>query len=143
MEYQDYYDEALLEPLEWVRMDTDMLRDFKVRRLMGIGGFAYLGMYIAAIMALSQADGHVYDMGNGGWDYLRHDMGNGGCEVDEDELRDFVGALVECGLVDVGMWRESQKITMRRLIKEAEEGAKSRAKTRARIDAMNSARRGK
>ena len=31
MDYQDYYSEALTEPMRWFRMDSDFMRDFKIR----------------------------------------------------------------------------------------------------------------
>lgn len=140
MDYSDYYDAALSEPLMWVRMDADMLRDFKVRKLMRAGGWKYLGMYIAVIMGLAQADGHVYDMNDGGWDYLMADMSNGGCEVERGELERFVQLLASIGLADRGMWAESRKLTSDRLVREVEENARSAARRRMKVDAMNSAR---
>lgn len=140
MDYSKRYDEALLEPMKWLRMDTDMLRDMKVRKLMRAGGWKYLGMYVALVMALAQADGHVYDMRDGGWEYLRADMSNGGCEVEQGELEEFVQLLASIGLADREMWAESRKLTSARLIREAEENARSAAQRQAKLDAMNEAR---
>lgn len=140
MDYADYYQNALSEPMMWVRMDADMLRDMKVRKLMRLGGFAYLGMYTALIMGLAQCDGHMYDMKDGGWDYLRADLSNGGCIVEPDELERFVSALVSVGLVDSELWMESEKLTSKRLIKEVERNAQSAAKSKMKLDAMNAAR---
>lgn len=140
MEYSEYYSEALNEPMLWVRMDTDMLRDFKVRKLMKAGGWKYLGMYVALIMGLAQADGHIYDMRDGGWDYLRADMCNGGCDVSQEELELFVTQLASVGLADRELWAESGKLTSGRLIREVEKNAQSAAKSRMKLDAMNAAK---
>ena len=140
MDYAEHYQEALNEPLLWVRMDTDMLRDMHVRKLMRAGGWKYLGMYVALIMALAQADGHIYDMRDGGWDYLLADLSNGGCPVDPDERSEFVGTLASIGLVDRELWAESRKLTSKRLIREVERNAASAAKSKVKLDAMNAAR---
>lgn len=140
MEYAEAYQEALNEPMMWVRMDSDMLRDMKVRKLMRVGGFQYLGMYVALVMGLAQADGHIYDMRDGGWDYLQADMSNGGCPVDPDELSRFVNTVASVGLCDAEMWAESRKLTSKRLIREVERNAQSAAKSRMKLDAMNAAR---
>lgn len=140
MDYQDYYIEALTEPMRWFRMDSDWLRDFKIRKLMAKGGYAYAGMYVIWISCLAEADGHMYDMTQGGWDFLRADMSTGGCAVSESDLREFVAALVDLGLADTCMWEESGKLTSKRLLKEADENAKNVAQSRSRIDAMNRAK---
>ena len=143
MEFQEAYLDALNEPVKWVRMDADMLRDFKIRKLMRAGGWEYLGLYLALVLCLAQADGHIYDMRDGGWDYLQADMSNGGCPIDREGLEAFVNILASVGLADGELWAESRKLTSKRLIREVEEGARSAAKTRMKLDAMNSARRNK
>lgn len=140
MDYQDYYSEALTEPMRWFRMDSDFMRDFKIRRLVSEGGYKYAGMYVALIACLAEADGHMYDMDSGGWDFLRADMSTGGCEVSEDELKRFVNILASLGLADKELWSESRKLTSKRLLREAEENAKNVAQSRSRIDAMNRAK---
>lgn len=140
MDYQDYYGEALGEPMRWFRLDSDFMRDMKVRRLCHAGGYAYVGMYVALIACLAEADGHMYDMRTGGWDFLRADMSTGGCTVEPDELERFVRTLVDLGLADSELWGESEKLTSKRLIKEAEENARNLASSRAKIAAMNRAK---
>lgn len=140
MEYAEAYQNALAEPMLWFRMDADTLRDFKIRKLMKAGGWGWFGMYVALIMGLAQADGHIYDMRDGGWDYLMADLSNGGCDVEPEELHRFVETLASVGLVDSELWAESRKLTSKRLIKEVERNAQSAAKSKMKLDAMNAAR---
>ena len=140
MEYQAYSQRALVEPMGWFRLDSDFTRDMKVRRLTSAGGWAYVGLYVATIGALAQADGHMYDMRDGGWEFLRADLMNGGCELEREDLEAFVGMLVDLGLADRTLWEESGKLSFDRLLREAEENARSVATSRAKVDAMNRAK---
>lgn len=144
MEYSDYYQEALAEPMRWYRMDSDWMRDVKVRRLTRAGGWAYAGMYQALVACLAYADGHIYDLADdAGWEFLLADMNAGGCKTSVDDLREFVAMVVSVGLADKEMWAESRKLTSKRLVREAEENARRVADNKAGIDRMNKAKAAK
>lgn len=139
--YKGFYEEALPKPMPWFPLDSDFLRDVKVRRLAIYGGWRYIALYIDLIAVLASTDNHIYDLSDEmGWTFLLSDMSVAGCELDEDSLREFVGVLLKLGLVDNGMWDESRKLCSERMLRNAEGHAESVAKGKAKGYRM---RRGK
>lgn len=141
MDYGEHYQNALNGPMQWVRLDSDFMLDTKVRRLAAVGGWQYVGLYVALVACLARADGHLYDMADGyGWAFLRADLCTGGCSITDEELRAFVGTLADMDLIDRDMWEESGKLAIRRLMREAMANAESVARGRCRVDSMNAAK---
>lgn len=142
MDFSDYYQEALSEPMKWVRLDTDFLNDPKVQRLAVVGGgWEAVGKYVGLITRLGIADGRSYDLSDElGWRFLAAAMVCGGTIMDGDELRGFVSTLYDLKLIDRDMWDESRKLAMPRLMREAEKMAKDVAMARAKADKMVAAR---
>ena len=131
MEYAEYYQEALSEPMKWFRLDSDFMRDPKVRRLGVLGGWCAIGRYVALIACLSEADGRCYDLSEPmGWRFLSASMVCGSDAVSEDDLRAFVQTLYDLNLIDREMWDESRKVAMPRLCRESEKMAKDLAMAR-------------
>lgn len=131
--YSGFYEEALSSPMPWFPMDSDFMRDGKIRRLAVFGGWRYVGMYVALIACLASTDNHMYDLSDEyGWLFLRSDMSVVGCQLEEDELREFIGVLLKLGLLDVSMWDESSKLTCERMIRNAHEYAQSVAAGKAK-----------
>ena len=139
MEYSDFYQDALAEPMKWFRMDTDFMRDQKVRRLAVLGGWVAIGRYVALIALLAEADGHCYDLSDDhGWRFLAADMSCGGEPMGDGELREFVQTLYDLELIDREMWDESRKVAMGRLMREVENMAKDVAAARYKAAVMRS-----
>ncbi len=137
MEYGDYYQEALSERMKWFPMDSDFMRDQKIRRLGVIGGWAAIGRYVALVACLAESDGRCYDLSDvHGWRFLSADMVCGGESMGEDELQAFVTTLYDLKLIDREMWDESRKVAMPRLAKEAEKMAKDVAMARYKAASM-------
>lgn len=137
MEYSEFYQDALSEPMKWIHLDTDFMRDFKVRRLAVIGGWAYIGKYAALIACLGEAKGHVYDVGDDhGWEFLAADLSCGGCSCSVDDARAFVQTLYSVGLIDREMWDESKKIASERLMRDVEKAARDVAAARYKAALM-------
>ena len=138
--YQGFYQEALGERMLWVKMDTDTMRDYKVRRLCASPEakerYARFGMYVATILHMAENDGHIYDLSDDiGWTFYANDMG---LSVEEAML--FVKACLEVGLFDAELFGESAKLASNRLLREAEETAQNKAASRAKVAKMNEAR---
>ena len=139
MEYSDYYQEALAEPMKWFRMDADFMRDKKVRELAVLGGWVAIGRYVALVALLAEADGHTYDLSDDhGWRFLAADMSCGGEAMGEDDLRGFIQMLYDLKLIDREMWDESRKVAMSRLMREVENMAKDVAAARYKAAVMRS-----
>lgn len=139
MEYSEFYQDALAEPMKWFRMDTDFMRDAKVRRLAVLGGWQAIGRYVALIACLADSDGHAYDLADDhGWRFLAADMSCGGEAMPLDELRGFVSTLYDLKLIDREMWDESSKVAMPRLMREVEIMAKDVAAARYKAAVMRS-----
>lgn len=139
MEYSDYYQEALAEPMKWFRMDADFMRDKKVRELAVLGGWVAIGRYVALVALLAEADGHTYDLSDDhGWRFLAADMSCGGEAMGEDDLRGFIQMLYDLKLIDREMWDESRKVAMGRLMREVENMAKDVAAARYKAAVMRS-----
>jgi hypothetical protein len=142
VEYSDYYQEALSEPMKWFRLDADFMRDPKVRMLGVLGGWQAVGRYVALIACLAEADGRNYDLSDEyGWKFLAASMVCGGEVMAVDELERFVQTLYDLKLIDREMWDESRKVAMPRLMAEAEKMAKDVAMARAKADRMVAARK--
>lgn len=143
MEYSEFYQDALAEPMKWFRMDSDFMRDKKVRRLSVLGGWPAIGQYIALIACLAEADGHTCDLSDDhGWRFLAADMSCGGDSMPIDELQGFVSMLYDLKLIDRGMWDESRKVAMPRLMREVESMAKDVAAARYKAAVMRSKKGG-
>lgn len=131
--YREFYDKALLEPLPWYRMDSDFMSDTKVRKLLVLGGWEYLGMWQALNSCLAREDGHTFDVSDElGWRFLQAAMGVGGLPVGMDDLRRFVETLVSLGLLDAQMYSESGKLASDRMLREAEAFAQNAANGRVK-----------
>jgi hypothetical protein len=136
--YPEQYAIALSEPMEWLRLDTDFMRDNKIRRLSVIGGWEAVGKYVAFICCLATCDGHIYDVSTDlGWRFLCADMSNVGCEMGEAEAHEFVSVLASLSLIDGKLFAESKKVASERLLREAEVYAKGVAKGRAHAKVLN------
>lgn len=140
MDYSEYYADALNERMAWLKLDTDFMHDFKVRRLSAstdpMTRYAWMGMYVALIANMGAIDGHIYDLSDDlGWEFLASDMG-----IDVELAHELVSKCLAVGLFDHGMWAESRKLASRRLLKEADETAQNRAAARLKAERMRSSK---
>lgn len=135
--YKDYYTEAVTSPMPWFQMDSDFVRDTKIRKLAVYGGYDCIGKYIAFIACLAACDNHIYDVSDEmGWKFLLSDMSVVGCKFDEDDLKEFVGVLLKLGLVDSDLYDESMKLASPRMLRNVEDYAKSVAAAKAKAYKM-------
>lgn len=131
--FTEYFTEALIKPMPYFSMDSDFMRDNKIRRLACVGGWEYIGKYVAFIACLAGQKGHIYDLSDDmGWKFLLADMSAYGCDLDDDSLREFVGVLLQLELVDVEMYDEDGKLTSQRMLRNAEKYATEVAAGKAR-----------
>lgn len=141
MEYAEYYQDALSEPMKWFHLDADFMRDEKVRRLGVLGGWQAIGRYVALIACLAGHDGHIYDLSDEcGWSFLAADMVCGSDVMGRDELEAFVSTLYSLRLIDRELWDESRKLTSCRLMREAENYAETRARGRRSAEIARAAK---
>lgn len=145
--YDEFYQEALGERMLWLKIDTDMMRDPKVRRLqahakslemdeMTVRKYALSGMYVAAILHMAEMEDHAYDLSDSvGWSFFADDMG-----MSEEDAMTFVTLALGTGLFDREMFEESAKLSSERLAREADETARSKASARAKAAAMRSSK---
>ena len=136
--YSEAYVKALGEPMDWIRLDTDFMRDNKIRRLSVLGGWAAVGKYVAFIACLATCDSHIYDLSTEmGWRFFEADMTTVGCEMGDGEAHEFIEALASLGLIDMSLWLESKKVASERMLHEVEFYAKRVAKGRALGKSLN------
>lgn len=135
--YKDFYTEAMSSPMPWFQMDSDFLRDTKVRKLAVVGGWEYIGMYVALVACLAATDNHIYDLSDDmGWAFLRSDMSVVGCDLTDDSLKEFVGVLLKLNLLDNELWDESGKMASERMLRNADDYAQSVAAGKAKAFKM-------
>ena len=135
--YKEYYMDAMTNPMPWFQMDSDFMRDTKIRKLAIYGGYDYIGKYVAFIACLAACDNHIYDVSDEiGWRFLLSDMSVVGCEFDEDDLKEFVGVLLKLQLIDAELYDESMKIASPRMLRNVEDYAKSVAGAKAKAFKM-------
>lgn len=140
MDYSQYYSDALNERMAWMKLDTDFMHDFKVRRLSAsadpVERYAAIGMYVSLIANMAAIDGHIYDLSDElGWQFIAADMG-----LDVDTAKGFVSKAVSVGLFDAQLWEESRKLASTRLLKEADETAQNKAAARVKAENMRKAK---
>lgn len=148
--YSELTQEALEERMLWVKLDTDMMRDMKIRRLQAfarsidmdaltVKRYALVGMYVATILHMGENDTHIYDLSDDfGWDVFADDM-----RMPEEDAREFVAAALEVGLFDNGLYEESKKLASNRLLRELEVAAGQKAASRSRTAAAREAKAAK
>lgn len=128
--WQQFYDEAVRLPMDYVMHDTDASYDDKLREAAADGGWAFYGMWWRLVELLTARDGHCYDVSSErGWMFLALDMSNF-CMVSVDECKEFVQSLVAYGLLDRESFEKFHHVVSRRVIRNADEYAKKVAKAR-------------
>lgn len=143
MDYSQAYGDALNERMLWLKLDTDFMHDFKVRRFSASSDwrerYAKIGLYVATITLMASNDGHIYDLSDDlGWQFLATDL-----NIPVEDAERFVRAALEVGLFDRELYAESCKLASLRLLKEAEETAKSKAAARSRTEAARASKASK
>ena len=143
MEYSKAYTDALEERMLWLKLDTDFMHDFKVRRFSASSDwrerYARIGLYVTSIAFMASNDGHIYDLSDDlGWQFLASDL-----NIPVEDAQRFVMDALEVGLFDRELYAESCKLASSRLLKEAEETARNKAAARSRTEAARAAKASK
>lgn len=143
MDYSQEYGDALAERMLWLKLDTDFMHDFKVRRFSASADwkerYARIGLYVATIALMASNDGHIYDLSDElGWQFLATDL-----NIPMEDAERFVSDALSVGLFDRELYAESCKLASIRLLKEAEETAKNKAAARSRTEAARASRASK
>lgn len=143
MDYSQEYGDALGERMLWLKLDTDFMHDFKVRRFSASADwkerYARIGLYVATIALMASNDGHIYDLSDDlGWQFLATDL-----NIPMEDAERFVSDAISVGLFDRELYAESCKLASIRLLKEAEETAKNKAAARSRTEAARASRASK
>lgn len=143
MDYEEYYADALNERMAWLKLDTDFMHDFKVRRMSASADwrerYARIGLYITTIALMASNDGHIYDLSDSlGWQFLASDLG-----LSVEDTKEFVMSALSVGLFDRELWGESKKLASVRLLKEADETAQNKASARVKTASARAAKAAK
>lgn len=113
--YDRLLEEALAEPIKFLKHDNMSHADEKLSRLVAKHGMAWFGRYwLLAELLAGRAD-HSYDVSDAyGWRRLAHDM-SCLCEMSVDECKAFIMELDAFGLVCHDNLTELNKVVITRV----------------------------
>lgn len=117
--YEQFLDEAMREPVKFVKHDARAHDDEALYRLVNRHGMEWYGWYWLLVELLTGRKGHSYDVSDdAGWRRLSRDMS---CMVDMsvDDCKQFISELAEMGLVSPEHLSEIQQVTIIRIRKDA------------------------
>lgn len=124
--YQRYYEDALGEPMDWVRHDSNARTDEALEALRDELGFEGYGRWWLLVELLSARKGHGYDIGRPhGWEHLAHDM-----EWEVEPTKGFVRWLLDHSLLSRESFEAFDYVRSERIMRNAEEYAESVAAKR-------------
>ena len=124
--YQRYYEEALGEPLDWVRHDSNARTDDALEALRDELGFDGYGRWWLLVELLSARKGHGYDIGRAhGWEHLARDM-----EWEVEPTKTFVAWLLDHGLLSRESFEAFDMVRSERIMRNAHEYAEGVAAKR-------------
>lgn len=117
--YLDFLDEALSEPVKFIKHDARAHDDEALYRLANTHGMAYYGMYWLLAELLTGRKNHFYDISDGaGWRRLANDMGCI-CDMTVDDCKRFVTDLYDAGLINREQYDELHRVTITRILKDS------------------------
>lgn len=118
-EYARLLEEALTEPVKFIKHDSRAHDDEALYRLAYEHGMAYYGMYWLLVELLTGRKHHYYDVSDdAGWRRLARDMGCI-CDMSVDECKTFVADLYSAGLINREQYDELHRVTITRILRDA------------------------
>lgn len=122
--YEELYQQALGEPMKYIRHDTNAHEDTALLSLCLENGHAAYGLYWLLVESITAREQHFYDLSTDvGLFSFRRDLSALG-EVDENQCIEFADALAGKGLIDKAVWEESRRVVIDRVLRDAETYAK-------------------
>lgn len=113
--YERLLEEALAEPIKFLKHDNMSHADEKLARLVAKHGMAWFGWYWLLAELLAGRTDHSYDVSDDyGWRRLAHDM-SCMCEMSTDECKAFVAELDAFGLLSHEHLEEMSKVVITRV----------------------------
>ena len=149
VEYEAVYQRELFSPLDWFRHDTNATDDHDIQNLCDMWAELYpndrwaadaaYGLFWQVAECLAKNKEHCYAVGTcRGLTNLVHDM-SVISKHSEDEVRQFMGVLAACHLIDREAY-SGGKVISARILRNAEEYAAQAASKKCRAKAGASAR---
>lgn len=122
--YEGYYQEALAEPMKFIRHDVNAHDDPALLELCLENGHGFYGLYWLLVEGITAREGHYYDLATATGEFaLRRDLSALG-EVDAGQCIAFVEALAGKGLIDAESWRANRRVMIERVLRDADTYAK-------------------
>ncbi len=138
--YQDAIAEVCMEPLEYVKHDTNAREDDALARLVMADGLEAAAVFWIVVECLASRKGHCYSVGDdAGLRILASHMSTGGHPFTVDEVRAWLGELARHGLIDAEAYAEG-RLANRRISAQAYDVAEKAAQKRAGAWKTNRAR---
>lgn len=113
--YSIFYEEALREPIKYLKHDARAHDDEALYRLANRHGMAYYGLYWLLAELLTGRKDHSYDVSDeAGWRRLAWDLS---CMelIDVDDCKAFVAELAALDLISREQLNEMQKVVITRI----------------------------
>lgn len=123
--YEGYLEEAMREPVKFVKHDARAHDDEKLYRLVNKNGIEWYGWYWLLVELLTGRKDHSYDVSDdAGWRRLAIDM-SCMCDMDVDFCKLFVMELAHFGLISQEQLSERQHVVITRVRMDATAYAES------------------
>lgn len=117
--YDEFLEEALGEPVKFIKHDARAHDDEDLYRLANEHGMAYYGWYWLLVELLTGRKHHYYDVSDeAGWRRLSRDM-SCICDISTDECKAFVADLYDAGLINIEQFDELKRVSITRILKDA------------------------
>ncbi len=113
--YYEFLDDALREPIKFLKHDARAHDDEALYRLVNEHGMEWYGWYWLLAELLTARKDHAYDVSDAmGWRRLRLDM-SCMCDITDEQCREFVARLLDAGLIDRQHYDELGQVVIRRV----------------------------
>lgn len=118
MAYEQFVEEALAEPIKYVKHDTRAHDDDALYKLVVTFGMAHYGWYWLLVELLTGRKNHYYDVSDEiGWRQLSRDM-SCMCDFTVDDCKEFIAELYSAELISREQYDELHRITITRILKD-------------------------
>ena len=117
--YEGFLEDALSEPVKFIKHDARAHDDEALYRLANRHGMEIYGWYWLLVELLTGRKHHFYDVSdNAGWRRLARDMGCI-CDMSVDECKSFIADLYGAGLIERTHYDELHRVTIARILRDA------------------------
>lgn len=117
--YEGFLEDALGEPVKYVKHDSNAHEDPALFRMVAKYGMESYGQYWLLVELLTSRRGHYYDVADEfGWLALSRDMSRLQ-PLDVDGCKEFVGRLYELGLISREQFDELGRVAISRVLRDA------------------------